>query len=141
MNADFEAHREKMERVLRDVLYSTHCHGCGRQGIPVALIGYGMGMYCMKRPCWRWGSDCPFGDECETCHEHDRSPSLAWSNYHNVIHDYGSRTTWPMTGKESGNACIAERNPVYIPWERGPDTDVYKLRPSPHNDWFLSKGY
>lgn len=150
---DYQIHWVKMGRILRDILYCTTCHGCGRKGVPVVMIGYGGGRYCAKRPCSRiadYEEYCSaFGEKCEVCVHACPfgSPSLAHTNYHNGY--YGRPTTWPMinekTGRwtESKNACIAERNPIFIPWIRGPEDNshVDKFYPTKEDEWFLSKVY
>lgn len=140
----FPIHQEKMASVLDAIRMATHCHGCGRQGIPVALIGYAYGTFCKKRPCSRWDGTCYFGDDCKQCFDNEINPvSLAFSNFHRKFYEYGSRTIWPMTGKESNNKCIAEREPLFIPWVRGPESDPQTDRytRSYYDDWFVSKGY
>lgn len=153
-NLDIKLHRFRMKRVLRGILYCTTCHGCGRKGVPVVMIGYGGGRYCAKRPCYRiseYERYCrAFGEDCEVCVHACPfgSPSLAHTNYHNGY--YGRPTTWPMiidktTGwtTESKNACIAERNPIFIPWVRGFEDDpwVDTFEATKHDEWFLSKKY
>lgn len=173
MNADFDAHKEKMKSVLRDVLYSTHCHGCGRQGIPVALMGY-MGLYCIRGSCFAngapsnnpdfSGSWCPFADygddKCPCLSE--KSPSLSTRTHNYWIkrswdERRNDKTTWPMIWKKCDNACLAERNPVHIPWVLGPENNSFVHRMYPYkepgnekynkvwkkdyNEWFLTKGY
>ena len=151
---DYQIHWIKMGRILRDILYCTTCHGCGRKGVPVVMIGYGGGRYCAKRPCYRnseYDECChAFGTGCEVCARDCPfgSPSLAHTNYHNGY--YGRPTTWPMMNEkktgwtiESKNACIAERNPIYIPWIRGPEDNswVEPFEATKEDEWFMSKGY
>jgi hypothetical protein len=121
-NHERAAHTAKLMLVHRDLLQATHCHYCD-DVYPVILKGY-CGSYCCKG-CWRseYEADvlreeydenddtsyvvCRYGTRCMACHYAPITP--VQSRRHR------STDVWPMIPKKkSMNACILNRQPVYV---------------------------
>lgn len=63
-----EQYKETWAKVMKDLIYATHCHTCGEMPRSDAYSGI---EFCCKRPCWKVymiTGNCFFGGPDEGCH-------------------------------------------------------------------------